>query len=254
MTQGGTETPEVIEINQSLPDGSKLYDITVGEYDIAVSSQPSRDVYEDSQFAEAMALRAAQVVIPDDTIIEYSHLEDKMQIAERVREMTGTSPPTPEQQEQSQVLQQLQLQQIQLNLETLATGIDKMKSEMAVNMAKAYTEVRSDEMQEHKLKEKMIDVAMSEADNKTKLLQTMVNAGQRADEKELESKTRVETALIRNTDNLQRVKLDAAKSAVDAKVDIMKEANKSEIEANKVAAQILTEGMKQSSRNQTKGD
>ena len=59
MTQGGTETPEVIEINQSLPDGSKLYDITVGEYDIAVSSQPSRDVYEDSQFAEAMALRAA---------------------------------------------------------------------------------------------------------------------------------------------------------------------------------------------------
>ena len=177
-----------------------------------------------------------------------------MQIAERVREMTGTSPPTPEQQEQSQVLQQLQLQQIQLNLETLATGIDKMKSEMAVNMAKAYTEVRSDEMQEHKLKEKMIDVAMSEADNKTKLLQTMVNAGQRADEKELESKTRVETALIRNTDNLQRVKLDAAKSAVDAKVDIMKEANKSEIEANKVAAQILTEGMKQSSRNQTKGD
>ena len=254
MTQGGTETPEVVEINQALPDGSKLYDITVGEYDISVSSQPSRDVYEDAQFAEAMALRAADVVIPDDTIIEYSHLEDKMQIAERVREMTGTAPPSPEQQQQSQALQQLQLQQIQLNIETLATGIDKMKSEMAVNMAKAYTEVRSDEMQEHKLREKMIDVAMSEADNKTKLIQTMVNAGQRADEKELESKTRVETALIRNTDNLQRVKLDAAKTTVDAKLDILKEANKSEIEANKVAAQILTEGMKQSSSNQTKGD
>jgi hypothetical protein len=254
MTQGGTETPEVVEINQALPDGSKLYDITVGEYDISVSSQPSRDVYEDAQFAEAMALRAADVVIPDDTIIEYSHLEDKMKIAERVREMTGTAPPTPEQQQQNQALQQLQLQQIQLNIETLATGIDKMKSEMAVNMAKAYTEVRSDEVQEHKLREKMIDVAMSEADNKTKLIQTMVNAGQRADEKELESKTRVETALIRNTDNLQRVKLDAAKTTVDAKLDVMKEANKSEIEANKVAAQILTEGMKQSSRNQTKGD
>ena len=46
------------------------------------------------QFAEAIELRNVGVPIPNDMIVEYSHLSRKADIADRIRKAEGTAPPT----------------------------------------------------------------------------------------------------------------------------------------------------------------
>jgi len=204
MTEMGQETPEAIEINRQLPDGSRLYDVTVGDYDIDISVMPSRDVYIDSQFAEAMALRSANIAVPDDTVIEFSHLENKQQIAERIRQIQGLAEPTEEEQRVNAAVQQMQMEQIKLQMAQMEATINELQSKTALNMAKAQTELRTDETHEHAMHKLQTDIAMNTQDNQTQLAIAAMQAGQRADEKELESATRVETALIRNAEQEKR--------------------------------------------------
>lgn len=204
MTEMGQETPEAIEINRQMPDGSRLYDVTVGDYDIDISVMPSRDVYIDSQFAEAMALRSASIAVPDDTVIEFSHLENKTQIAERVRQMQGTAEPSEEEQKVNAAVQQMQMEQIKLQMAQMEATVQELQSKTALNMAKARTELNSDDTHEHAMHEMQADMAMNTQDNQTRLAIAAMQAGQRAEEKELESNTRVETALIRNDEQEKR--------------------------------------------------
>lgn len=204
MTEMGQETPEAIEINRQMPDGSRLYDVTVGDYDIDISVMPSRDVYIDSQFAEAMALRSASIAVPDDTVIEFSHLENKTQIAERVRQMQGTAEPSEEEQKVNAAVQQMQMEQIKLQMAQMEATVQELQSKTALNMAKARTELNSDDTHEHAMHEMQADMAMNTQDNQTRLTIAAMQAGQRAEEKELESNTRVETALIRNDEQEKR--------------------------------------------------
>ena len=64
-------------VNQMTPEGRIVNDLTVGEYDVVVDTAPSRDNFDEVQFAEAIELRRAGVPIPDDLIVEYSHLPEK---------------------------------------------------------------------------------------------------------------------------------------------------------------------------------
>ena len=88
---------EPMPINQVTPEGEIINDLTLGEYDVIVATAPARDNFDEVQFAEAVELRKAGVPIPDDLIVEYSHLARKATIAQRIRQMQGTEPPTPEQ-------------------------------------------------------------------------------------------------------------------------------------------------------------
>ena len=197
MTEGN-EDPQAVEVNKRLPDGSTLYDITVGDYDVDVTSQPSRDVYNDQQFAEAMALRAANVMIPDANVIEYSHLEDKRKIAQEVRQLTGTAELTPEQQQMQAAMREIELRQFELQLQQMQAQVENLQSVTALNMAKAKTEMNTDEtaaMEEFKVQ---ADQLMNIQDNLTKLKVAQISAQSAMDEKVLESATRVDTALIRN--------------------------------------------------------
>ena len=197
MTEGN-EDPQAVEVNKRLPDGSTLYDITVGDYDVDVTSQPSRDVYNDQQFAEAMALRAANVMIPDANVIEYSHLEDKRKIAQEVRQLPGTAELTPEQQQMQAAMREIELRQVELQLQQMQAQVENLQSVTALNMAKAKTELSTDEtaaMEEFKVQ---ADQLMNIQDNLTKLKVAQINAQSAMDEKVLERATRVDTALIRN--------------------------------------------------------
>ena len=60
-------------------------DLTLGEYKVVVGTMPARDNYDEVQFAEAIALRQAGVPVPDDLIVDYSHLAKKGEIAKRIR-------------------------------------------------------------------------------------------------------------------------------------------------------------------------
>jgi hypothetical protein len=127
---------EEMVINEQTPEGRVINDLTIGEYDVIVATAPARDSFDETQFAEAIALRQAGVVVPDDAIIEYSHLARKGELAKRIRQMTGQEPPTPEQAEAMAQQQQLQLQQLQLEMAKLDADVKKTQSEAALNIAK----------------------------------------------------------------------------------------------------------------------
>ena len=127
---------EEMVINEETPEGQVINDLTLGEYDVIVATAPARDSFDETQFAEAIALRQAGVVVPDDAIIEYSHLARKGELAKRIRQMTGQEPPTPEQAEAMAQQQQIQMQQLQLEMAKLEADVKKTQSEAALNIAK----------------------------------------------------------------------------------------------------------------------
>ena len=126
---------EPMVINEVTPEGMIINDLTLGEYDVVVSTAPARDSFDEVQFAEALSLRQVGVAVPDDAIIEYSHLAKKGELAKRIRMMTGVER-TPEQMEAQAIQQQFQLQQAQLELEKMQAEVQRIGSEAAVNIAK----------------------------------------------------------------------------------------------------------------------
>ena len=125
---------EPMIVNQMTPEGRIVNDLTLGEYDVVISTAPARDSFDEMQFAEAISLRSAGVAIPDDAIIEYSHLSKKAELAKRIRMITGVEQ-SPEQMEMSAMQQQLAMQELQLGIEKIGAEIQKLQSEAAVNMA-----------------------------------------------------------------------------------------------------------------------
>ena len=75
---------EEIAINQPTPEGTIINDLTVGEYDVVITSVPHRETLEDSQFDQAVALRELGVQLPDDVLIDASRLLNKKEIVQRV--------------------------------------------------------------------------------------------------------------------------------------------------------------------------
>ena len=127
---------EPLVINEMTPEGTVVNDLTIGEYDVIISTAPARDSFDEVQFAEAINLRQAGVAIPDDAIVEYSHLARKGELAKRIRIATGQEPPTPEQAEMQAQHHQWEMDQIQLEIAKMEAEVRKLQSEAAVNIAK----------------------------------------------------------------------------------------------------------------------
>jgi hypothetical protein len=179
---------EPIVVNEMTPEGRIINDLTIGEYDVVVTTAPARDSFDEVQFAEALNLRQVGVAIPDDAIIEYSHLAKKGQLAKRIRVMTGQEPPTEEQQEMMQVQQQIQMQAVQLEIAKLEAEVRKLQSEAAVNIAKVQDmaevdpQLRMQEMQSQlQIKQRELDLRRELADlsNQTRTNQAETNAATR---------------------------------------------------------------------------
>jgi hypothetical protein len=117
------------------PEGRIINDLTIGEYDVVVSTAPARDSFDEVQFAEALNLRQVGVAIPDDAIIQYSHLARKEELAKRIRMITGVEQ-SPEQQEMAAVQSQMAMQKLQLEIAEMEAQVRKLQSETAVNIAK----------------------------------------------------------------------------------------------------------------------
>ena len=78
-----SETVEVNTYNEAT--GQIENDLTLGEYDIIITSTPYRATLEDSQFEQAMAMREAGVAVPDDVLIENSRLQRKAEILKKMQ-------------------------------------------------------------------------------------------------------------------------------------------------------------------------
>jgi len=125
-----------MRVNELTPEGIIINDLQVGEYDVVVTTAPARDNFDEMQFAEAISLRQVGVPIPNDMIVEYSHLSRKADIADRIRQMEGTAPPTPEQMQLQQFQAEAQIRSTQLEIAKLEAEVATLQTSAALNAAK----------------------------------------------------------------------------------------------------------------------
>ena len=125
-----------LRVNEMSPEGLVINDLTIGEYDVIVGTAPARDNFDEMQFAEAIELRGVGVPIPNDMIVEYSHLSRKADIAERIRQMEGTAPPTEQQVQLQQFQLESQIRSTQLEIAKLEAEVTRLQTESALNVAK----------------------------------------------------------------------------------------------------------------------
>ena len=131
-TDDPMEPREEIIINESTPEGTIINDLTIGEYDVVIGTMPARDSFDEVQFAEALALRQAGVAVPDDAIVQYSHLAQKAELASRLRQ-----DPSEEQMQLMQMQQQLAMQEAQLQVAKLEAEVMKISADAQLSQAKA---------------------------------------------------------------------------------------------------------------------
>jgi hypothetical protein len=128
---------EEMIINGINSAGEIVNDVTLGEYDVIPSSKPARDNYEDDQFANAIMMRDAGVLVPDDVVIRHSQLEDKHAVADRVAELQGTAPPTPEEIEIAAMQQKIEMRAMSLEADKLEAEVQELRARAAQSFAKA---------------------------------------------------------------------------------------------------------------------
>ena len=133
-----------LRVNQVTPEGQIINNLTLGEYDVVIGSAPSRDTFEETQFAESIELRKVGVPIPDDLIVEYSHLARKGEIAERIREIQGMNPPSEQEMQIQQFQMESQIRSTQLEIAKLEAEVTRLQSEAALNVAKTQAETNID--------------------------------------------------------------------------------------------------------------
>jgi hypothetical protein len=129
----GQEAEQMV-INQRGEDGEVNNDVSSGDMDIVLSTKPSRENYNDHQFAQVLNLRQAGVMIPDEWVVRYSDLSKKEELAQS---MAQAGQPSPEQ-------QQIQQQQIMLQLKDMEAGVqEKVMKAMLMQMQAQKTQAET---------------------------------------------------------------------------------------------------------------
>tara|TARA_R100000278_G_scaffold123163_2_gene111610 strand:+ start:27 stop:1796 length:1770 start_codon:yes stop_codon:yes gene_type:complete len=142
-------------VNQMTPEGRIVNDLTLGEYDVVINDAPARDNFDEVQFAEAIELRKVGVPIPNDLIVEYSHLAKKAMVADRIRQIEGTAPPTPEQVQLQQFQAEAAIRQTQLEIAKLEAEVQNLQASTQLSMAKAQGEATEPQMKVAELQSKL---------------------------------------------------------------------------------------------------
>ena len=128
---------EQLVINAMDAAGSLINDVTRGAYDIAVSSLPARDNFDEGQFADLMDMRMNGIAIPDTVIIRHSNLAERDNIADEVEKLLGQAAPSEQEVQMMQMQQELAIQTAQGELKKLMAQAENFQSATALNVAKA---------------------------------------------------------------------------------------------------------------------
>lgn len=128
-----TGETEEIRVNQPNPEtGELLNDLTVGEYDVIVSSTPQRETLEDSQFEQAVNLKELGVPIPDDVLVENSRLMKRGELIKRMQQA--------QQSPDAQYEQTIKKMSAELELANLKAEAVRMQADAQLKTAKAQME------------------------------------------------------------------------------------------------------------------
>lgn len=104
-------------------------DLTIGEYEVAITSVPRRDTYDEVLFEQLVQLREIGVQLPDHILIENSQLPDRRQVAEQIKQIQGLAAPSPEEVERMQMLDDLQMRLLQAEVsEKEAQAIERQSN------------------------------------------------------------------------------------------------------------------------------
>lgn len=163
--QAPGEEDQSITINEVTPEGKIARDMTLGTYEVVVSTVPARETFEETQFQQAVALRELGIAIPDEILIENSHLARKGEIA---KQMAGG--PSEEELALQQQIQQLEIQTKQLENAKLAADQKKTEAEAALTLIRAQQEALKDPNNtEAQSAADQIKLAQAEADKEQEL-------------------------------------------------------------------------------------
>ena len=113
ITGGGlrAETEEVT-VNETTPEGEIVNDLTLGEYEVVITPAPAKRALEEGTFQEALEMRREGIAIPDHVIVEASHIHNKAEVVQEMRQLSGGAEPS----EQQQQMQELEMQAVQVDL------------------------------------------------------------------------------------------------------------------------------------------
>jgi hypothetical protein len=125
---------EFIKLNQyDAATDQILKDLTLGEYDVVITSMPASDTIEESEFEQCMAMKEAGIMIPDDVIVAHSLLREKRELVQRITAAAND----PEAQQQKQ----LALQGQQVAIGKMAAETDNIKAHALDRTASAQSKV-----------------------------------------------------------------------------------------------------------------
>ena len=84
-------------LNQRMPDGAVLNDLTAGQYDLVLSEQPAQVTFDNSQFEQLSTMRKDMgIKISDARIVRASNVQDKSDIADELQQAAGQANPLEE--------------------------------------------------------------------------------------------------------------------------------------------------------------
>jgi hypothetical protein len=93
----GKKQDSILEINKFDPEtGAYFNDVTLGQYDVVITEVPMQVTFENSQFEQAMEMRAKGIAIPDPVVIRYSNLADKNEVIEQMQAQQAPADPEKE--------------------------------------------------------------------------------------------------------------------------------------------------------------
>ena len=202
---------EQVVINHMNAAGQLINDVTRGQYDVAISTSPRRDNYDEGQFAQLLDMRLNGIAIPDPIIIRHSDLTDRDEVAAEVEKMLGQAEPSEQEIEMMQMQQQLAIQTAQAELQKLQAQAENLQSATALNMAKASQSAGGDDAPEQEFKRQQLEaqIQLKREELRTRLALAQLTHQSRARGEQL--RTAAQLATTRFQGEVQLASAEASK-------------------------------------------
>lgn len=136
----GDEVVSEVAVNQPTAEGTIVNNLTLGEYQVVVSSTPTRESAEENTFAKLMQLREAGVLVPDWKILEVSGLPDRQDFVDYAKQMAGALEPTPEEVQRQQLFQEMEMRMLMAQVADLEATVQERSANIQLTLAKAEAE------------------------------------------------------------------------------------------------------------------
>lgn len=131
------ELAEELKVNQIDAAGRIVNDLSLGKYDLVVTSRPRKDVLNDYEADMLIRMQDAGADIPPWMIVSKSQLTDKKELVAHLRRKDGLDL-TPQEQQKQELLEQIEIATLQLDLQEKQAKIGEINSKTKLNEANVF--------------------------------------------------------------------------------------------------------------------